>query len=868
MHKFIKMLQEKNTVAKSDSDFTFFFSLLVTAEAITKIITLMILSALNNTKDRDQYQILYILVRASGIGEWSKAIDSLLVGTASQHLIAEFRPYQTEFTKKTSEEEWQYKAVEELINALDKLEIPIEKLNGKKDFKSWFKFFTELRNKTRGHGIIPAQKASEAAIHLEKSINLIINNLTLLNIPSAFIRRNLSGKYRVSELIGNSEVFNELKTNDNYQYEDGVYIYLGTFRKVPLISSDADLQDFFIANGGFSNTKFELLSYCTDDKIHDSSAPYLMPIGQLPASESEGLGELIAHEKCFSNVPNRIHDYINRDKLEEQLYELLEDERRPIVTLLGRGGIGKTSLALSVIPKLYSTTRFHAIVWFSSRDIDLQSNGAKIVRADVISNKDISKYYASLVLSKEELSKKEFDPVSYFQQQLTRSDIGPCLFVFDNFETTENPVEQFKWVDTYIRNPNKILITTRLRDFVGDYPLNVHGMTFPESETLVKTTAKKLNIENKLSIELIEDIYKVSAGHPYIIKILLGEIAKSDKKTSLPKIVAGNDEILTALFERTYAALNPYTQRIFLTLASWNSAVSRLIFESVIMNSFDEPLEIEQAIDNLIQYSMVEEVKSSIDGQYYIGLPYVTMAFGEKKCSVSPLKSIIKGDVTLLQKFGPTRLDDKILSINKNLTIFLKNLPQNVNNFNIHKPIIERICHSYNDGYLLLARWLSESNVQSLIKEAINYLYLYLENEKDDSKKVAAWIHVAELSRIMKDHFAEIHALIEASQHAKIEFSELSNVVNKVNHMLSIHELTLENWAIKKELLSKLFEVIWNRKSEADATDYSRMAWLALHLQNYDSASELTELGLSSDPENVYCLKLKDKLEKLSLTRY
>ena len=73
------------------------------------------------------------------------------------------------------------------------------------------------------------------------------------------------------------------------------------------------------------------------------------------------------------------------------------DDRRAVVTLLGRGGIGKTSLALSVLPRLYEEEIFDAIVWFSSRDIDLQSSGAKLVTAEVVTKKDISANYLSLI---------------------------------------------------------------------------------------------------------------------------------------------------------------------------------------------------------------------------------------------------------------------------------------------------------------------------------------------------------------------------------------------------------------------------------------------------------------------------------------
>jgi hypothetical protein len=509
-------------------------------------------------------------------------------------------------TKKVTSEEWQYHAIDNLISAMNCFDLESNKVSQKIDFKSWFKLFTEFRNKTRGHGAIPTEKASAAAPYLEKSITLIIENLKILSLPTAYLKRNLSGKYRVTSISHSSGEFSELKSSEKIQLENGVYIYVNGYKKVPLIESDADIEDFYIANGGFNNTKYELISYVTDNKKHGDSIPFLAPTGKLPASESEGIGELIPKGNCFSNVPDLSYEYIERSAIEDELYKLIEDDRRTVVTLLGRGGIGKTSLALKVIPKLYETNRFDAVIWFSSRDIDLQLTGAKLVRADVISELDIAKYFSKLVLSSEEFkNNKRF--LEYFQEQLIKSDIGPCLYVFDNFETTSNPLELYKLIDTYIRLPNKVLITTRLRDFVGDYPITVHGMTENESKALINLTAENLEITHKLNDDIVNEIITVSSGHPYIIKVMLGGFAKNEGKGSLPKIIAGSEEVLTALFERTYAALTPCAQQVFLTLASWNSAVPRIALETILMVSIEEPLEVEKAIDILIQYSMVEE---------------------------------------------------------------------------------------------------------------------------------------------------------------------------------------------------------------------------------------------------------------------
>lgn len=136
----------------------------------------------------------------------------------------------------------------------------------------------------------------------------------------------------------------------------------------------------------------------------------------------------------------------------------------------GRGGIGKTSLALATLHKLCQTTRFDAILWFSARDVDLLEEGPKVVRTQILSESDIADEIVRLLTPPEGL-REGFDKLKYLADVLQKSPLGgPILFAVDNFETVRSPSELFVWLDTYIRSPNKILITTRFRDFKGRLP--------------------------------------------------------------------------------------------------------------------------------------------------------------------------------------------------------------------------------------------------------------------------------------------------------------------------------------------------------------------------------------------------------------
>src|SRR5204862_5244430 len=133
-------------IAKSDSDFTYFFSLLIAAEALTKITVLGIVAAIGEDKDRNRYRLEHQLVKADGVGDWGKALEDAITGPASQYLLVDARPEQTELARICREGDWQYASVVALKAALDHLEISAEDVPIKSDLKRWFRLFATLRN--------------------------------------------------------------------------------------------------------------------------------------------------------------------------------------------------------------------------------------------------------------------------------------------------------------------------------------------------------------------------------------------------------------------------------------------------------------------------------------------------------------------------------------------------------------------------------------------------------------------------------------------------------------------------------------------------------------------------------------------------
>ena len=320
------------------------------------------------------------------------------------------------------------------------------------------------------------------------------------------------------------------------------------------------------------------------------------------------------------------------------------------------------------------------------------------------------------LLQPSEANDKGFRPIEHLTSALTKSPTGkPVLFVFDNFETASNPGDLFAWMDTHIRLPNKILITTRYREFKADYPVEVSGMSETEAGQLIDATALRLQIGALLTTEYRGEIFDEADGHPYIIKILLGEVAKARMLVKIERIVAGRDEILDALFERTYAGLQPVAKRVFLTLCSWRSLVPQLALEAILLRPANEKMDIETAVEELISSSFIERVIAS-DEATFLDIPLVASVFGRRKLKISPMKAAIDADVEFLQQIGATSTSALRHGVRPRIEKFFENVASRVVSGSLEfaaiVPSLQYICRQYPSAWLTLRRSMRNLTVR------------------------------------------------------------------------------------------------------------------------------------------------------------
>lgn len=140
MEKFvpIDLMNKRIDIAKEDSDASMFLHLMYSAEQLTKLVAVGLLACVNDDNLRHRYGQEYRLVRASGIGEWSSAIDEILSGPTSQFLCSGIREFQKDLLEQKKEGTWQYDSAKLLNDCLNIVEKKTDLLSIKTQGRNWY----------------------------------------------------------------------------------------------------------------------------------------------------------------------------------------------------------------------------------------------------------------------------------------------------------------------------------------------------------------------------------------------------------------------------------------------------------------------------------------------------------------------------------------------------------------------------------------------------------------------------------------------------------------------------------------------------------------------------------------------------------
>jgi hypothetical protein len=857
-----QVVRRLNVTGSNDSADTWLMTSYI-SECLIKTIAIVLIAGIRRTNPSIAKRFEYELVRADGLGTWDKLIGDCTGQSYAGYLDNDLQNLVTWITQKHSRsaDDWARKASEHCSAILKLLGMPETDIPQRLTVKFLIGQIIRIRNKTKAHGAVgPDFFAQANQLFIDSVITLLFESPIVQWEWFHLSMRASKENVRAIRLVGNNPnhvlAAESIKLNYNI---DGLHFRSHTrgylFNCGDLFRSNRECSIFMVPNGGYTNTgNAEFLDYANGQIAHVELLEYLQPPAPLPPSATEGANLLDIYSNVFGNLPQRPDGYVSRKNLEDELLTRLSDRNHPVITLHGRGGIGKTSLALHVTHYLseYPTPLYEYILWLSARDLELEPSGSKNVRRAVANLETISKLIAKLLDIEASV-----ENLALLLQNPKLINAKSILFIFDNFETLDNPLEVHRFLDTHTHTPNKVLITSRERAFKGDYPIEVEGMAYNEAVQLLKQESRLLGINSIIDNNYIDEIYEFTGGHPYVMRVLLGESAKERCKIPIKSFVPQQSDLLNVVFERSFNKLSIEGKRTFLCVSNWRSIVPELAL--LVVLGLRE-LGAEMGIEECIRLSLLSR-HNLADGNFGYSAPELARHFGKKKLVGDPDRLLIQEDLKLLQSFGVIPLQD-------NPEINIKSLVQRLFDHSIQQAI-SNVSKNNNQINALLTK------VAELYPSAWSGVAKFREVIEDNPANIEeAWRHAVEESPYDKD------AWLARAEYAKTQ----GNQATRIASLISAVDADSDNIILIRDVALELCKYVNGHKDEIpvarrgvyiaslrsqmervanqlDATGLSRLAWLFLLEDNKDGARKYANMGCEKDPTNSHCLKILERLD-------
>ena len=280
----------------------------------------------------------------------------------------------------------------------------------------------------------------------------------------------------------------------------------------------------------------------------------------------------------FVNVPADDFELIGRRSEMRDLEQWLRG-RDAVVTIAGRGGVGKTAVAIKLVHKLWDfpadSRLFKAIIWVTGKNSRLTDVGIEEFEAELTTYEQLIETLSS-VLQGGDL---EDIPLGELEDQvsilLSMHDF-PILIVVDNLETISDDYRIIEFIKR-IPHPSKVLVTSRIGIGEIEHRLQLTGLNETDARTLARTTARETSGELTDAILRLDDDSLANWLQPVdgvavAIKWMVAQIALG-KSFERVRAVAGSNEseLVEFLFRDVYSLLTESARTMMCVLSIFNA---------------------------------------------------------------------------------------------------------------------------------------------------------------------------------------------------------------------------------------------------------------------------------------------------------
>ena len=273
----------------------------------------------------------------------------------------------------------------------------------------------------------------------------------------------------------------------------------------------------------------------------------------------EELAEIIGQqeETLRQKLINEISSYLppaDYDQLfgvadvQKELVEKLTAVSAPhIISVLGIGGIGKTSLVDATVRQIIPTFRFDQIIWLrlEYQTLDGRSRSPKQSWqqiADGIAARIWPDSYQDVDQKQREIQ------IRYHLKQM------PYLVIIDNLEAEEDTAYVLTHLND-LADPSKFLLTTRTQP-AGEtavFTRSLGELSQPDAEALMRHHAQRSGISlDEATAADFNDIYEHVGGNPLALKLVIGQLRATSLPHVLENLVAQRGQGITDMYDRIY----------------------------------------------------------------------------------------------------------------------------------------------------------------------------------------------------------------------------------------------------------------------------------------------------------------------------
>ena len=258
--------------------------------------------------------------------------------------------------------------------------------------------------------------------------------------------------------------------------------------------------------------------HASPDQVNRWQRAALEQLTQLLWQQEQALRQvqIEALEKVIPPPPYRRLFGLNEAQQSLQQH-LLADKTPWLISIMGIGGIGKTSLADSVVRAILPTIRYQHAAWVRVDNQPLSGHTLSAEQAFTQVMRDLSAQLWS--------ENGGSEPLTQQRQQLQQAcQTQPHLIIIDNLET-ESQINYFADQLAPLAKPSRFLFTSRARP-VGTtavYSHTLRELPFADAEALVRYQATSMGLTElaKAETTIIQTIYTTTGGNPLALKLVV-----------------------------------------------------------------------------------------------------------------------------------------------------------------------------------------------------------------------------------------------------------------------------------------------------------------------------------------------------------